>query len=104
MDMVEMNKEYKAFIDTLQGYIDRNSIEEVAEKYKCSPSYIYQILNGQKVAGRKTQLKIANACGCETINVPPRPKLALRPTNLHCRAGYLLAAQKTWHNALTQKK
>lgn len=65
--MEEWDCEYKAFIAALQGYIDKNSIEDVAENYPCSSSYIYQILNGQKVAGRKTQGKIARACGYEAV-------------------------------------
>lgn len=63
-----MDTEYKEFLDAANRAVDSLGIEEIAEKYKCSTSFLYQITNGKKDAGRKTQLKIAKACGEETVS------------------------------------
>lgn len=66
--MEQMDPEYKEFIDAAVRAIEFFGIEDVAEKYGCSASFLYQIINGQKSAGRKTQLKLAKACGEKTTS------------------------------------
>ena len=62
-----MDLEYIDFIKALSTAASNLSVNEIAEKYGCKSQFIYQIINGTKTAGWKTQVKIAKACGYKTV-------------------------------------
>ena len=59
--------EYQRFLKSAEYYLNKLGVGEIADKYSCSPEYIYMTANGSKPAGRKAQLKFAKACGFSTV-------------------------------------
>ncbi len=67
-NMEEIDKNYKHFIFALKEAETRLGVGKIATQYQCTPQYIYQIINGSKIAGRRTQFKIAAACGYDYLD------------------------------------
>lgn len=59
--------ENSRFIELARKYADRIGVAEIAKKYKCSTTHIYQIINEDKNAGLKVQTKFAQSCGFATL-------------------------------------
>jgi len=59
--------EYEEFIKKAKYWADKIGAKKIADRYPCAPTHIYQVINGDKNAGRVVQLKFAKACGFNTI-------------------------------------
>ena len=85
MVMDTFDPEYKGFLNAARYHDERLGTEEIADRYGCSTSYIYQVVNGMKEVGRRSQIKFVKACGFNTIsdfvqsvkNTPTPPKDSL---------------------------
>ena len=88
--------DYKTFIASLRFFEEKDGLSEIASAYKCSESYAYQVLNGQKIIGRKSQIKFARACGfnsvSEFIKATQKPELPSKKYTIE------IDDQETWQH------
>ena len=63
-----IDKDYQEFLKAAQEHAERRGVKTIAADYPCSTNHLYQILNEDKKAGNKAQLKFALACKFKSVS------------------------------------
>jgi|SRR6056297_1547103 len=66
--MKDQDPEYTAFLRAANKHARKIGVKVVADRYGCQKTHIYQVLNQDKPAGSVVRLKLAKACGFNTVS------------------------------------
>ena len=66
--MEPTDRDYQDFLKAAQEHARQRGVKVIATDYPCSTNHLYQILNGDKKAGSKAQLRFALACEFKSVS------------------------------------